>query len=367
LRALEHVSEFVFILQEGRVRWSNRASSAAFGLACGEGARGLELSSLAFPEDEANLRAWLQSAAQNADGSLPGARILPCYRLRAAGGESSWVLFSWPTSFEFEGSPALLVTARDETLCRQQEAEISAAETRRAEFLAMLSHELRGPLGPIRLGVSMLDRVSQDSPAAERARSVIERQTRQLERVVDDLLDVTRLQHGKLDLRTCSVDAAALASDVVSDHEASFEAAAVALSVRLAQRPLVLEADPVRLSQALGNLLQNALRCTPRGGQVTLSVQPDEGRGTVEFQVADSGVGIAPEFIERLFEAFEQVRDAQGLAHGGLGLGLAVVRGIADLHGGAVRAASDGLGCGATFSLILPLPLPTNGGALGAR
>jgi signal transduction histidine kinase len=355
LRALEHVAEFVFILQEGRVRWSNGASSAAFGLACGEEARGLELSSLAFPEDEANLRAWLQAPSQNADGSLPGARVSPCYRLRAAGGGFSWVRFSLPTKLEFDGCPALLVTARDETLCRQQEVELCAAEKRRAEFLAMLSHELRGPLGPIRLGVSVLERVSQDSLAAEKARSVIERQTRQLERLVDDLLDVTRLQHGKFGFRKCSVDAAALASDVVSDHEASFAAAGVALSVRLGQAPLILEADPVKLTQAFGNLLQNALRFTPRGGQVTLGVQPDEAHGTVEFQVADSGVGIAPESLGKLFEPFEQVRDAQGLAHGGLGLGLAVVRGVADLHGGSVRAASDGLGCGATFSLILPL------------
>ncbi|HET8542195.1 MAG TPA: ATP-binding protein [Anaeromyxobacter sp.] len=233
------------------------------------------------------------------------------------------------------------------------EQALREADRRKDEFLAVLSHELRNPLAPIVSGLEVIRRAPPGSGAVARARAVVDRQVRQLVRLVDDLLDVTRITRGKVSLRRARVDLVALVRHVCEDNAAMLADRDVALEVRVPDRPLWLDADPARISQIVGNLLHNAGKFTPSGGRVTVTAEERGGRAVV--RVRDTGAGIAPAVLARLFQPFVQADDSLARSAGGLGLGLALVRGLAELHGGTARAESAGEGKGAEFTVELPL------------
>ncbi len=226
------------------------------------------------------------------------------------------------------------------------------ADRRKDEFLAMLSHELRNPLAPIRNAVAILDRATPTGAQAARARAVIGRQVQHLARIVDDLLDVTRIARGKIELRRAPLDLVPVVQRAAEDHRPLLYERGVSLAIVLPGAPAWVDGDGTRLTQVLGNLLQNAAKFTEHGGRVTvaLAVAGDE----VEVRVRDTGVGIAPELLGRIFEPFVQSDQSLARSQGGLGLGLALVKGIVELHGGTVRAESAGPGQGAEIVVRLP-------------
>jgi PAS domain S-box-containing protein len=231
--------------------------------------------------------------------------------------------------------------------------EAREADRRKDEFLAMLSHELRNPLAPIRNAVSVLRLRGADAETVAWARDVLERQSGHLTRLVDDLLDASRITRTKVRLRRERVDLAGLVRATCDDHRADLGAAGLALEVEAQPGPVWVAGDRTRLAQVLGNLLANAAKFTDRGGRVTVRLTAADGRA--EVAVSDTGVGIEPAMLPRLFEPFSQADRSLERSKGGLGLGLALVKGLVELHGGEARAASDGAGRGATFTFWLPL------------
>ncbi len=236
---------------------------------------------------------------------------------------------------------------------RQYAAALEDANRRKDEFLAMLAHELRNPLAPVRNAVEILKLGKTGDPVIEQAREIIGRQVAHMARLVDDLLDVARIARGKVQLRTERADLAAVVRQTAEDYRPTLAGLGVELVVEVPAGPLWLVGDPTRLAQVVGNLLHNAGKFTPRGGRV--AVRAEARGGSAVVSVSDSGAGIAPEVLARLFEPFAQADQALDRAGGGLGLGLALVRGLAQLHGGTASAQSAGPGRGATFTVALPL------------
>lgn len=229
------------------------------------------------------------------------------------------------------------------------------AERRKNEFIAILSHELRNPLAPIRAGLDILEHVAPGSQPAHRALQVIQRQVGHLAHLVDDLLDISRIARGRIELRPAPIELGEIARRVVDDHRALFAERGVALELVQAPEPLPVQGDETRLSQAIGNLLGNAVKFTPRGGRTTVSLETDHARGQALVRVTDTGRGIASDVLPHLFEPFSQADTSLDRSLGGLGLGLILVKGLVALHGGSVAVASEGPGRGATFTLALPL------------
>jgi PAS domain S-box-containing protein len=238
---------------------------------------------------------------------------------------------------------------------KKTETALREADQRKNEFLAMLSHELRNPLAAVHNSLYILDRAEHDSAQSHRAKQVIERQVGQLTRLVDDLLDVTRITRGKIQLRRQPLDLTELLHRTCEDHRPEFAQAEVEFEVCLVERPMRIKADATRIAQAVGNLLHNAAKFTPKGGHVRLSLEEDKPRRQAVIGVGDTGVGMAANVMGRLFQPFSQAHQTLDRSKGGLGLGLSLVKGLVDLHGGSVEAHSDGPGKGAEFTVRLPL------------
>ncbi len=230
---------------------------------------------------------------------------------------------------------------------------LQEADRRKNEFLGVLSHELRNPLAPIVHALYILDHVPPESEQARAARVVISRQVEQLTRLVDDLLDVTRISRGKLQLHRRPIDLADTVRRTVEDHQALFTRRDIAVEVEIAPDRLVANADPTRIAQIVGNLLQNAAKFTNAGGRVRVILARDGG--TAVLRVSDTGIGIAHDMLRNIFEPFTQADDSLHRSSGGLGLGLALVRGLTSMQGGTVIVASEGLGRGAEFTVVLPV------------
>ncbi len=246
---------------------------------------------------------------------------------------------------------AVLSLVLDVTERKRVEEELRATNRAKDEFLGMLSHELRNPLAPIRNSLYILDRAEPGSPQARRAREVAGRQVTHLARLVDDLLDVTRIARGKVELRRAELDLAGLARTTADDHRTLLQDRGLALEVEVPAGSVWIEGDETRLAQVIGNLLQNAAKFTPAGGSVTLSLVP--ALDTVELRVRDTGVGIEAELLARVFEPFVQTTQSLARTQGGLGLGLALVKGLVELHGGTVSVTSEGRNRGSTFTVTL--------------
>ncbi|XXY51266.1 ATP-binding protein [Sorangium sp. So ce269] len=237
----------------------------------------------------------------------------------------------------------------------QTQGALREADRRKDEFLAMLAHELRNPLAPLVNAVELLEVAGPKAPVVGRARAIMSRQIGHMARLVDDLLDISRISRGKIALSVERLDLVELARATALDYRSLLEARGVRFELALPAAPVWLRADATRLAQAIGNLLQNANKFTDDGGSVRLSVEPDRARGAVSVEVADTGVGMDPALLERIFEPFTQADQSLARSRGGLGLGLALVKGVVELHGGSVRAASAGVGRGAAFTIALPL------------
>jgi PAS domain S-box-containing protein len=228
-----------------------------------------------------------------------------------------------------------------------------AAETAnraKDEFLAMLGHELRNPLSPILTALQLMRLRGSDE--SERERTIIERQVSHLTRLVDDLLDVSRIARGKVELKRETVEMAEVVATALEMTSPLLEQRTHSISVKLPRRGLAVEGDPTRLSQVVSNLITNAAKYTPSGGSITISGEAVQGE--VILRVRDTGVGIAPEAMPRIFDLFVQGAQAIDRSQGGLGLGLAIVRNLVERHGGTVAAHSDGAGMGAEFTIRLP-------------
>jgi len=239
-------------------------------------------------------------------------------------------------------------------LIRTQQA-LRDADRRKDEFLAVLSHELRNPLAPIRNSLFILDRAVPGSEQARRAQAIIDRQVGHLTHLIDDLLDVTRIARNKIRLQCESLDLTDLVRRTIEDHRSLFEKNEVHLDVTLPAERIAVNADRTRLAQVVGNLLQNAAKFTGKGGRAQVSLAVDETAGRAVIRVADTGVGISPELLARLFQPFAQADESMDRSKGGLGLGLALVKGLVELHGGEISVHSQGLGKGAEFVVRLPL------------
>jgi PAS domain S-box-containing protein len=245
---------------------------------------------------------------------------------------------------------------RAEEEVRAANARLLEADRRKDEFLGMLSHELRNPLAPIRNSIYVLEHTDPDGEQGRRARAVIQRQAEHLTRLVDDLLDVTRIARGKIELRRERADLASIVRRTVEDQRSVVTGRGVRLVTGVPDEVVWASVDSTRISQVVGNLLQNAAKFTPRGGSVAVSLRA--ARGAAELRVSDTGVGIEQGLLEHVFEPFVQGERSLARTQGGLGLGLALVKGITELHGGTVSAESRGSGKGAEIVVRLPLAAP---------
>jgi signal transduction histidine kinase/CheY-like chemotaxis protein len=239
------------------------------------------------------------------------------------------------------------IDARD-----QAEAQLRDRDQRKDEFLATLAHELRTPLAPIRHAVKILGE-SAASPEQQRwGREVIDRQAHRMALLLDDLLEVSRITRGQLVLKTERVSIAGLITAAIETVRPLIDSKELMLTVSQPAEQVDLEADPLRLSQALSNLLTNAAKFTPRGGRINLSVAKSDT--DIVIAVRDTGIGFEPSLAPHLFDMFTQGHGAAEGAEGGLGIGLSLVKGLVQLHGGTVSAKSDGKGLGAEFKIMLP-------------
>jgi len=236
---------------------------------------------------------------------------------------------------------------------RQLAAELSEADHRKDEFLAMLAHELRNPLAPIRNGLQLIKLAGGQAATIEQARSMMERQLTQLVRLVDDLMDVSRITRGKIELRKEWVQLTAVVNSAVESSRPLIEEMGHKLTVTLPKQPIVVDADHTRLAQVFSNLLNNAAKYSDRGGHISLAV---ERQGSdVVVSVKDTGIGIAADQLPRIFEMFTQVDHSLEKSQGGLGIGLTLVKRLVEMHGGRVEAKSDGPGNGSEFIVRLPV------------
>jgi signal transduction histidine kinase/CheY-like chemotaxis protein len=232
----------------------------------------------------------------------------------------------------------------------QRARELQRADETKSRFLAVLSHELRNPLAPLRTGVALLRKKPAD-PDAQETHDMMERQIAQLARLIDDLLDVSRIDRGKLELRAERIPVEAVLRTAIDTAKPNIDAQGHSLAVRFPDKPLFVEGDLVRLSQVVSNLLNNAAKFTPPGGRIELAARAEEGRAVL--RVADNGIGIAPERLPEIFDMFVQL--SPGGTAGGLGLGLTLARAIVRRHGGEILARSAGENRGTEFLVVLPL------------
>ncbi len=243
--------------------------------------------------------------------------------------------------------------ARDITSRKETEAALKEADRRKDVFLATLAHELRNPLAPIRNALQILMAKGPPDPELQWARGVIDRQVQQMARLLEDLLDVSRISQNKLELRKERVELAAVVEAALETSRPLIEAGGHEFTVTLPPEPIHLEADPVRLAQVFANLLNNAAKYTEEGGRIWLAAERQGSE--VAVSVKDTGIGITPKMLPRVFEVFTQSKRALVRSQGGLGIGLSLVKGLVELHGGSIEARSDGPGQGSEFVVRLPV------------
>ena len=293
-----------------------------------------------------------------AERALRGETIRPGLEFSYLGddGREVWLLTS---AVPFRGADGevtgAIVVLQDITAHKEANRALQAADRRKDEFLATLAHELRNPLAAIRNAAAILTAMESSNPEARWVPEVIDRQLAQMSRMLEDLLDVSRIAHDKLALRRQRVELSEVVNNAIETCGPHLDAGRHAIEVALAG-PISLHADPVRLEQVFSNLISNAAKYTPPGGHIRVT---GERRGDeVAISVKDDGVGISPEMLPRLFQIFSQGERALERSQGGLGVGLSLVRGLLGLHGGRVEAKSDGLGKGSEFTVHLPLDGP---------
>ncbi|HEY3391729.1 MAG TPA: ATP-binding protein [Lacipirellulaceae bacterium] len=306
-------------------------------------------SSMLMPEGCVEQANELRARCRNSDH----VRNVETVRTNRAG-EKIPILLTLSVLQDESGQPAGIASLSKD-IRAQKEAERQAREAvvRRDEFLAMLSHELRNPLSAVLNASQLLAHGPAIGDHAKLASDVIVRQSRQMARLLDDLLDVSRFTQGKIDIRKQIVDLRSLVQDVVEAIRPELEDRRHALELQIGEEPLFIEGDPSRLLQIQENLLTNAVRYTPPQGRIVLSMRRD-GNGAV-LCVEDNGQGIPPDMLSTIFELFVQGPKSLARTEGGMGIGLSLVRLLVELHGGRVSVESAGKGCGSAFTVRLPL------------
>ena len=243
--------------------------------------------------------------------------------------------------------------ARDITEQREGLQRLEEANRRKDEFLALLAHELRNPLGPIRHAVKILRAKTPSTSELQWATNIIDRQAEHMTRLVEDLLDVSRITRGTIELRRERIDIAGVVKAAVEANAAVRDKARHQIEIKLPGEPLYVDGDPTRLTQVVTNLLDNAVKYTDPGGQITVTASREGDSAVIE--VSDTGIGIPPELLTRIFDMFTQADLPVERSQGGLGVGLALVERLVKLHGGSVSAHSEGPGKGSKFAIRLPL------------
>jgi two-component system, sensor histidine kinase len=342
----------VVLTPQGDIFYCNRGFEGMVRMRL-EGVIGLPMRGFVAVADEANLEGLLAAGAGRLETVL-----------RASDGTE---VPAGITASLFGGTPAhicLVITdlteqkrqaTREAMFAREEaaRAEAEAANRAKDQFLNMLSHELRNPLGVILNGVEVLDQTGSSEPGPLKIREVIRRQAHHLGKLLDDLLDVARVGQGKIDLRQRSIDLADVVSTASEDHRSRIERAGISLTVSLPPEIVGVEGDRTRLVQTIGNLLDNARKWTAAGGHISVSLQ--QVGQVAEMRVRDTGIGIDPQMREHIFDLFWQGQSSPGRSTGGLGIGLTLVRRLVELHGGTVEAVSDGVGYGSEFIVRLPV------------
>ncbi|MDB5035346.1 MAG: domain S-box [Chlorobi bacterium] len=320
-----------------------------FGLPPGETARSLEeFIALVHPADRPEVLAQCERCMRD------GADFDMYFRIVWPDGTERWIADRGKTVLDDAGRPSFMAGACiDITERKRAEEALTEADRRKDEFLATLAHELRNPLAPLRSGLEVMNLMGSDDPTVEEVRQMMERQLGQMVRLIDDLMDMSRISRNRIELRRGPVDIAGIVHDAVETSRPLIEGAAHTLRLELPAGPVMVDADATRLSQVFSNLLNNAAKYTEPGGHISLSVGPDGD--TVVVAVEDDGVGIPGEMLPGIFEMFTQVDQSLEKARGGLGIGLTIVRRLVEMHGGTVEARSAGVGHGSRFMVRLPM------------
>lgn len=276
------------------------------------------------------------------------------FRIRLPNGETRWINCKGSAAYDAAGNPERVFGVDiDITERKRAEEALQAADRRKDEFLATLAHELRNPLVPIRNATEMLRLQGPRDPAVQQIHDLIDRQVEHLARLIDDLLDVCRISRGKLDLRKTVVPLATVIDYALEFARPLIQAAGHRLTVSLPPEPILLDADTLRLAQVFSNLLDNAAKFTEPGGEIGLSARC-EGEN-LAVSITDTGIGIAAEDLPGLFDMFAQIPTSGERVRAGLGIGLALTRGLVEMHGGQIAADSKGRGKGSRFTVRLPL------------
>ena len=277
------------------------------------------------------------------------------FRLRRADGEFRWVFNRGTPRYDGDGRfQGYIGAALDVTERKAAEEALGHADRRQNEFLAMLAHELRNPLAPIRNAVQIMERInSGQDRRVDHAREVIDRQSAHLTRLIDDLLEVSRIDSGKITLRREKVVIQDIVRRAIELQQSAIAEHRQALDVRLPDARIYVNGDAARLAQAIGNVLNNACKFTPEGGRIEVSMNVVDDH--VDVTIADNGEGIDPLLLPHLFDLYRQGADVERHGNAGLGLGLTIVRRLVEMHSGRVRAESDGRGKGSRFTIELPL------------
>jgi len=304
----------------------------------------------------------LQIDLRHRDGSRLPMLVNIVRREHAGQVRDEWALFMASERQSYERELRSARKAAEDALAAQLCAErrlqdlnaaLSAADRRKDEFLATLSHELRNPLAPMRSAVEVLKLKREGSSLDARLLSVFDRQLHHLTHLVDDLMEVARITQDKMELRRAALDLGALARAAVCDTAGIMEGARHRLEVALPLGPVTIDADATRINQVVVNLLTNAAKYTPEGGQIVLSLCVEDGAAVLA--VRDNGIGLPRHALATVFDMFSQLEPALERSRGGLGIGLSLVKGIVELHGGTIVAESSGEGCGSCFTVRLPL------------
>lgn len=269
-------------------------------------------------------------------------------------GRESWMRVSAaPLSNDAGEVIGACCVVQDTTQVKQAEQALKEADRRKDEFLATLAHELRNPMAPIRSGLEILRLTGSSSQSTEHIHGMLERQINQMVRLVDDLLEISRISGGKVELRRERIDLAAVLHNAVETSRALIDAGGHQLTISLPHESLTLDADPVRIAQVIANLLNNAAKYTDQGGQIWLTARRDGSEAIVS--VRDNGMGIPGSMLFQIFNLFTQAERTYSRAQGGLGIGLTLVRTFTEMHGGSVEARSEGPGKGSEFVVRLPI------------
>jgi len=360
LRASEHkfrtladnISQLVWMADEhGAAFWFNHRWHEYTGATLDE-MRGSGWEKVLHPDDVARVSARMQ---RSWDTGEPWEDTFP---LRGSDGQYRWFL---SRALPIRDSDGTIVrwfgTSTDVTEQRNAEERLRESDRRKDEYLAMLGHELRNPLAAIRTATELLALTECNDPRVDRAVGVLSRQSEHVARLIDGLLEVSRIARGKIGLRLVTLDLRSICEQVLDDRRELVHARGLALELDVPDEPVWVRADPVRLAQVLDNLVGNALKFTSAPGRIAVVLRAEHDRAVVRVQ--DTGIGIRPDRLVRIFDPFHQEGQDAARDRGGLGLGLALSKGLVELHGGAIEARSEGLGTGTELDVRLPLaPAP---------